>query len=162
MQRRVPEIEASEWIPRGAIGEFEIAEIGPKPQADARADWHDGDIVGHQRGHAEAADEIGGAVDAAEPFENRVGARQVVDQHPRTGAVRTGIEANARSLPEHTQIADIFRIEGAVAIAQAADKGAARFLAQNVAVWVSPADDRLFHDHGKPAGNATKKPMTGV
>src|SRR5262249_22614261 len=122
----------------------------------------DGDVVGHQRGHAEAANEIGGAVDAAEPLENRIGTGQVVDQHHGASTIRAGVEADARSLPEYAQVAGILSVKRAVAITQTADKGAARFFAQNIAVWQSPAADRLFHDHSKPAGYAAKEPMAGV
>src|ERR1700746_1629097 len=79
MKNSLMKFAALERIPRRTIGEFEITEIGPEAEADARTDRNDGDVVGHQRGHAEAADEISGAVDAAKPLENRIGAGQVVD-----------------------------------------------------------------------------------
>src|SRR6516225_3413213 len=162
LRRRIYGIARLERIPCRPIGEFEVAEIGPEAQAYARADRDDGDVVSHQRGHTEAADEIGGAVDTAEPLENRIGARKVVHQHHRARAVRAGIKTDARPLPEHAQVADILRIKRAVAVAQTANKGAARFFAQNIAVWLSPAADRLFHDHGEPAGHTAKEPMAGV
>src|SRR6516165_10786900 len=162
LRRRVYGIARLERIPRRPIGEFEVAEISPEAEADAGADRDDGDVVSHQRGHTEAADEIGGAVDTAEPLENRIGARKVVHQHHRARAVRAGIKTDSRSLPEHAQVADILRIKRAVAVAQTANKGAARFFAQNIAVWLSPATDRLFHDHGEPAGHTAKEPMAGV
>src|SRR5437899_12286116 len=58
--------ERSEWVPGRARRVFEIADIGAEPQADAGADRHQHDVVGGERGHAEAADDIGGAVDAGE------------------------------------------------------------------------------------------------
>src|ERR1700732_1892865 len=154
-------IDASERIPRRPIGEFEVAEIGAEPQTYPRTDRDDGDVVGDQRSHAKAADEIGGTIDAAEALENRVGTRQVVDQHHRARSVSAGIEADARPLPEHTQIAGVLGVERAVAITQAADKSTAGFFAQNVAVWLSPAADCLFNDHGQTAGDAAKESMAG-
>ena len=72
-----------------------------------------------------------------------VGPRQVVDQHHGARAVGAGIEAERRPLPEHAQIAGILGVERAVAVAQAADEGAAGFLAQHIAVGQAPLAARL-------------------
>src|SRR5262249_20244419 len=154
--------EALERVPRWAIGELEIAQIGAEAQAETRANRDDGDVVGNERGHAEPADEISGPIDAAETLEDRVGAGQVINQHHRARAVRAGIKADARSLPEYAQIAGVLGVERAVAIAQAADKGAAGFLAENIAVRQPPLADRLLDDHSEAAGNAAEKSMPGI
>ena len=65
-------------------------------------------------------------------------ARQIVDQHHGAGAVGAGIEAERRPLPEHPHIAGILGVERAVAVAQAADEGAAGFLAEDIAVRLAP------------------------
>src|SRR5271155_1447028 len=107
----------SEWIPRRTFGEFEVADIGAETQPDARANRHEHDIVGSQRRHAEAADEIGGSVDAAEALEYRLGPRQIVDQHHGAGAVGAGIETDRRPLPEYPQIPGVFCVKRDVAVA---------------------------------------------
>src|SRR5262249_16104478 len=66
------------------------------------------------------------------------------------------------SLPEYAQIAGVLGVERAVAIAQAADKGAAGFLAENIAVRQPPLADRLLDDHSEAAGNAAEKSMPGI
>src|SRR5665213_3227954 len=141
----------SERIPSRALGEFEIAEIGAEAKTDAGADRHQYDIIGGQCGHAEAADKIGGTVDAAEPIEDRGGLGQIVDQHHGPCAVGAGVEADAWTLPEYAQIAGVFGVKRAVAVAKAADKGAAGFLAQNIAVRLPPLAAGFLHDHSKPA-----------
>src|SRR6516165_6493145 len=156
------ESDALERVPRWAIGELEIAHIGAEAQAQTRAYRDDGDVVGNERGHAEPADEISGPIDAAETLEDRVGAGQVINQHHRARAVRAGIKADARSLPEYAQIPGVLGVERAVAITQAADKGSAGFLAENIAVRQSPLADRLLDDHSEAAGNAAEKSMPGI
>src|SRR4029077_6992195 len=49
----------SERVPCRPRGIFEIADIGAQTQSDAGADRHQHDVVGGERGHAEAADDIG-------------------------------------------------------------------------------------------------------
>src|SRR5262249_59307705 len=80
----------------------------------------------------------------------------------RARAVRAGIKADARSLPEYAQIPGVLGVERAVAITQAADKGSAGFLAENIAVRQSPLADRLLDDHSEAAGNAAEKSMPGI
>src|SRR5215813_3837327 len=154
--------EALERVPRWAIGELEIAQIGAEAKAQTRADRDNGDVVGNECGHAEPTDEISGPINAAETLEDRVGTGQVINQHHRARAVRAGIKADARSLPEYSQIAGVLGVERAVPIAQAADKGAAGFLAENIAVRQPPLADRLLDDHSEAAGNAAEKSMPGI
>src|ERR1700739_1923785 len=73
-------IFGSEWVPGRARGKFQIADIGARAQADAGADRYQHDVIGGERGHAEAADDVGGAVDADEALVDRTGRREVVDQ----------------------------------------------------------------------------------
>ena len=88
--------------------------------------------------------------------------RQVIDQHHGARAIGSGIETERRALPEHAQIAGILGVERAVAVAQAADEGAAGFLAQNVAVRLPPLAHRFLDDHGEPARDAAEKVMSGI
>ncbi len=53
----------SERIPGRARREFQITDIGTQSQPDAGADWNQHNAAGGERGHAEAADEIGRAID---------------------------------------------------------------------------------------------------
>jgi DNA-binding transcriptional LysR family regulator len=69
----------SERIPGRPRCEFEVADIGTEPQADARADRYDNDIAGAERGHAKAANDISRAVDAGEALIDRLGRRKIVD-----------------------------------------------------------------------------------
>src|ERR1700733_2093708 len=151
----------SKRIPSGTVGEFEVAEIGTKPKTDAGTDRHHGDMVGYQRRHAETANKIGRSVDAAEAVEDRLGPRQVIDQHHGARAVGAGIEADAGPLPKHAQIAGVLCIKRAVAVAQAANKGAAGFLTENIAIWFPPLADRLLDHHGKPARYPPEEAMSG-
>src|ERR1700756_3774696 len=71
----------SEWVPGRPVGEFEIADIRAEPHTDTRTDGNDDDPVRGQHGHAEAADEIGRAVDPREILVDRGSGGQVIDQH---------------------------------------------------------------------------------
>src|SRR5262249_32369612 len=101
-------------------------------------------MVCRKRRHAETANEISRAVDAAEAIENCSDLRQVVDQHHRPRTVSAGIEPDARPLPEHAHVTGISCIKRAVAIAEAADKGTARLLTQNITVRQSPLAHRFL------------------
>src|SRR6516165_7223815 len=124
----------SERVPRRAVGELEVAEIGSKPQTDTRADRNHNNMVCRKRRHAETANEVGRTGNAAEAIENRSDLRQVVDQHHRPRTVSAGVETDAWPLPEHAHVTGISCVERAVAIAEATDKGTARLLTQNIAV----------------------------
>src|ERR1700722_17319274 len=95
----------SERVPSWALREFEIAEIGTESEPDARADWHDHDIVRYDRIHSQAAAKISRAVHAAKPLENSLGSRQVVNQHHGARAVGTLIETERWPLPVHAHVA---------------------------------------------------------
>src|SRR5882762_10169696 len=88
----------SERVPGRFRRELEVAHVGAQPQPDARADRQQHDIVGGQRRHAEAADEISGAVDAAEALIDRVRGGQIVDQHHGAGPVAPDVPAERGSL----------------------------------------------------------------
>src|SRR6202453_169639 len=127
-------IRASERVPGRARGIFEIADIGAEAQAETGPDRHQHDIVRRQRGHAEAADNVGRTVDAGEALVDRIGRGQVVDQRHGAGAVAAPVESDRWSLPEDAQVTGILGVEGAFAVSQSGDKGAAAFLAEHVTV----------------------------
>ena len=118
--------------------------------------------LGRQRGHAQAADKISRAGDAAEPLINRLGARQIVDQHHGAGAVGAGIEAERRPLPVDAYVAGILGIERAVAITQTADKGAAGFFAEDIAVRLPPLIAGFLDQLRQAARDAAEKVVPGV
>ena len=138
-----------ERIPGGLRREFEIPDIGTQAQAEAGADWHHNNIVRRERRHAETTNEVGRAVDAAEAIEDRLGPRQVVDQHHGARAVGAGVEPDARSLPEHAHVTGISCVQRAVAIAQAAKSESPAI----VYITVPPDDIRVsgasIHDGNK-------------
>src|SRR5215475_9787378 len=114
---RLPARFASERVPGRARRIFEIADIGAEPQANAGTDRHQHDIVGGQRRHAEAADDVGRAVDADEALIDRLRRGQVVDQRHGARAVAAPVEADRRALPEDAQVTGILGVERAFAIA---------------------------------------------
>src|SRR5215471_19336708 len=152
----------SERVPGGRWRELQVADIGAESEAYARTNRHHDNIVRRQRGHAEPPDEIGRAIDAPEALIDRVGARQIVNEHHGAGAFAASVEANRRALPEHAQIASVAGIERALAIAQPRNERAARFLAENVAVGLSPVADRLLDDLCKPARHFPEESMAGI
>ena len=151
-----------ERVPGRLRRELQVADVGAEPQADAGADRHQHDVVGGQRRHAEAADKIGGAVDAAEALVDRAGVRQVVDQHHGAGAFAADVQADRRALPVDLQIAGILGVEHALAVAQPGDEGAAGLLAEDVAVRQAPVADRLLDDLRQPARHRAEEVVAGV
>src|SRR6478672_5674576 len=119
-------------------------------------------IGGRERRHAETADEIGRARNTEEVVENRPRLRQVVDQHHGVRTVGAIIEAKRGPLPEHTRITGIPRIEGPFAVPQTADEGAARFLAQNIAIRQAPLAYRFLDNGGEPVRDAAEEVMAGI
>src|SRR6266853_420741 len=119
-----------ERVPGRFRRELEIADIGAQPEANPRPDWHEHDVIGGQRRHAEAADKIGRAVDSTETLVDRTGVRQIVDQHHGAGAFAADIPADRWPLPVDLQIARVLRVEHAFAVAQSRHKGAASLLAE--------------------------------
>src|SRR4029077_18915312 len=143
-----PTLLGSERVPGWTLREFEIAEIGAEAEPDARADRHDHDIVRYKRRHPQAADQISRAGHAAEPLENSLGSRQVVNQHHGARAVGAVIETERWPLPVHARVARILIIKLPVAKTRAADKGAARFFAENIAVRKPPLAHHCLDDQG--------------
>src|SRR6187551_1459682 len=137
---------ASERVPGRLRRELEITEISAKPEADTGSDRNHDDVVGGERGHAEAADEVGGAVDAAEALIDRIGRRQLVNQHHGACAFAAHVEADRRPFPEHAAITGVASIELAIAIAEPDHDGAAALLAEDVAVRLTPLAEGLL-DH---------------
>src|SRR5215475_16188559 len=86
--------DQSERMPGRRRRKFEIAHIGAEPHANARADRNHDDVIHGQRRHSQAADEVGGTVDAGEALINRIGGRQVIDQHHCARAFATEVEAD--------------------------------------------------------------------
>src|SRR6516162_9071552 len=125
---------ALERVPGRRRREFEIADIGAETNSNPGADRNHDDIVHCQRRHTQAADEVGGAVDAGETLVDRVGGRQVVDQHHRARAFAAEVEAERRPLPKDPEVAGVLGVEDAFAVTQPGDHGAAGFLPQDVTV----------------------------
>src|SRR4051812_49201117 len=61
----------SEWIPRRFRRELQVSDVGAEAQADPRADRDDDNTVRGEGRHADAADEIGRAVDPTEALVDR-------------------------------------------------------------------------------------------
>src|SRR5689334_2737259 len=78
---------SSERIPGGVGREADVADVGAEAEADAGADRGDDDVAVGGEGGADAADQIGRAVDAGEAGVDVVGRLQPVDQEQRLGAV---------------------------------------------------------------------------
>ena len=152
----------SERVPGRARRELEIADIGAKAQADAGSDRNQHDVVRGQRGHPEAADNVGGAIDTGKALVDRVGCGKVVDQRHGARAVAAPVEADRRPLPVDPQVAGILGVERAFAVPQSGDKGATAFLAENVAVRQAPLADGAFDHRGEAAGDVAEKPVSGV
>src|SRR5262245_9694290 len=142
---------SSERVPSRRGREFQVAHIGAEPQAHAGANRHHHDIVRCERRHAEAANEIGRAVDAPKTLVDRVGARQIVDQHHGARAFAAQVEAERGALPVDAQVAGVARVERAFAVAQPRHEGAARLLAEDVAVRLPPVADGVLDDLCEPA-----------
>src|SRR5262245_10812760 len=119
---------ALERVPGRRAGEMQVANIGAEPQSDTRADWHQHDVAGAERGHAKATHEISGAVDAGEALIHRLGRRQLVHEDHCAGAFAAPVESDRWALPEHAAVASVAGIERAFAIAQSGDERAAGFL----------------------------------
>src|SRR5882724_6609787 len=152
----------SERVPGRARGIFEIADIGAKAQAETGADRHQDDAVGSQRGHPEAANDIGRAIDAAKALVDRIGCGEIVDKRHGTRAVAAPVEADRRPLPVDPQIAGILGIERAFAVSQSGDKGARTFLAKDIAVRQAPLADRALDHRGQAARYIAEKPVSGA
>jgi hypothetical protein len=69
--------------------------------------------------------------EARRMVKDRIGSRQVIHQHHGARAVATVVKAERGALPVYPLVPRIFGVERAVAVTQAADEGAAGFLAQN-------------------------------
>src|SRR5688500_13553805 len=157
-----PGYEKSERIPRRLRSELQIADVRAEPQADAGADWNHDDASRGQRRHADAADQIGRAVDAGEALVDRAGRRQAVDQHHGARAFAAHVPAQRRSRPVDAQVADVLRITRALAVAQSADERAAALLAQHVAVRLAPGGEVALHHTRETARHAAEKSMAGI
>src|SRR5215211_518765 len=85
---------ASERVPGWFRGELEIADVDPKPRADAGADRNHHHLVVHRRREPEAPDHIGRAIQTNKAgvkalTKERLCCGKVVDEHHRTPAIRT-------------------------------------------------------------------------
>ncbi len=72
------------------------------------------------------------------------------------------VKAERGALPVYPLVPSIFGVERAVAVTQAADEGAPSFLAQNVAVRLSPLAARLFDEGSHTLRDAAKEVMAGI
>jgi hypothetical protein len=68
----------------------------------------------------------------------------------------------AWSLPEHAHVTGISGVKRAVAIAQAADKSAARLFTKNIAIGEAPLAHRFLDNHGEAVRHAAEKMVSGV
>src|SRR5690606_38370941 len=68
---------------------------------------------------------------------------------------------DGRPLPIDFQIAGIFGVEGALAVAQTRDEGPRAFLAQDVAVRQAPLADRTFDDGCETPRDVAEEPGSG-
>ena len=128
-----PSPPSSERVPRRVRREADVADVGAEPQADAGADRrHDDAAVGDERG-ADAADEIGRAVDAGEARVELLGRFQPVDQEQRLGAVGADVGAERGPVPVDLLRAAGAHVERALAVAHAGEERAAALGAQDVA-----------------------------
>src|ERR1700733_11949861 len=152
----------SERVPGRALRKFEIADIGAEPQADAGADRNQHDVVGGERGHAEAADDIGRTVDAGEALVDRVGGRQVVDQRHGARAVAAPVEADRWPLPVDPQVAGVLGVKRSLAVAEPRDKRARTFFAEDVAVLQAPLADRAFDHRSQTARDIAEELVAGT
>src|SRR3954468_7914598 len=152
----------SEWIPGRVRGEFEIAHIGAEAQADAGTDRDHHDAARGERRHADAADEVGRAVDPGKALIDRLGGRQAVDQHHGPGAFAADIPAQRRALPVHPQVTRVLGVEGAFAIAKSANESAAALLTEDVAVRLPPGGEGALDHAGEAARDAAEEFMAGV
>src|SRR5438445_4206574 len=142
--------------------EFEIADIGAETNSDPGADRDYDDIVHRQRRHSQAADEVGRAVDACKTLVDRIGGRQIVDQHHRARAFAAEVEAERRPLPKDPEIAGVLGVEDAFAVTQPGDHRAAGFLSQHVALGQSELASRLLHDLREPPRDGAEETVTGI
>src|SRR5262249_37659377 len=108
------------------------------------------------------AHKIGRAVDTGKSLIDRLCSRQVVDQHHGSGAFAAEIPAERWPLPEHLQIAGVFRIEHAFAVAQSAEKDATRLLPHYTRVRLAPLAAVGFDHGGKPWRHGAEKAMPRV
>ena len=156
-----------EGVPGRGRRELQVTDIQPKPGADAAADRDDIDgplrnLGVRKHRHAEAADEVGRAVDPAETPEDGERTRQVIDQHHGAVAVAAEVEADRGALPVDRALAVELRVDHAVAIADAADEGAGTLLADDVAVGQAVAGDDLLDYGGEPARHLAEELMPGA
>src|SRR6185295_15119950 len=119
----------SERVPGRSGRVFQVADVGPQPQADARANRSHDDIAALLEGDADAAHEIGRSIHPAEALVHVPGIAQIVDQHHDLGAFGARVVANRGPLPVNAVGAGVARIEHALPVAQARDEGAAGLLA---------------------------------
>src|SRR5215213_4380560 len=137
---------ASERVPGWFRGELQIADVDPKPRADAGADWNHNHLVVHRRREPEASDHIGRAVQTnkagVKPIsKERLCGGKVVHEHHRAPAIPAEVKAQRRPLPVDPALACIAGVEHPFTKAQATKDRCRGFLAHDVAVRFTPAAD---------------------
>src|SRR5713101_7054423 len=156
------EASRSERIPGRLRREFEVADIGAEPHADAGANRNHHDAVRGQYRHPQPAHEIRRAVDAAEALVHRLRRRQIVDQHHGAGPFAADVPTERGTLPIDPQIAGVLGVQRAFAVTQPADESAAGFLAEDVAVVQAPLAHRPLDDLRQAARNPAEELVTRV
>src|SRR5690242_12154024 len=147
----------SEGIPGRVRRKLEITNVGAKPQANPRADRHNDNVARGQRRHAEATDEIGGAIDTSKALIDRAGRWQAIDEHHGTSPLATVVETHGWTFPEHAPVARVLGVELAVAVSQTNHKSAAAFLTENITIGLTPAADSRFNDLRQAPRNGSEE-----
>src|ERR671925_1368614 len=131
------------------VGELEIAEVGPEPQADAGPDRREHYGAPFQEGDADAADEIRRPVDAAKAGKHVFGGAEIIDQKHDAGPVEAKVIAKRWTLPIHFPFVDRLRHEPPLAVTQTRQQSASAFAAKNIAIGPAIALERIFDNAGK-------------
>src|SRR6185295_8171951 len=97
----------------------QVADVGAQAEADAGPDGGERHAAGLLIVHAQAADEIGRALDAREALEDRHRVVQVVAEREDPAGVAAEVPADRRALPEHLHRLATLHVEQAAAVAGA-------------------------------------------
>ena len=152
----------SKRVPGGSPGVFEVADVGAEAQPHAGPDRGDDDRTALQERQADAADQIGRAIDAAEALMDLLGVAQVVDEDHHLGAFGACIPADRRPLPVDAVGAGVLGVEGALAVAQPGHERAAGILAQNVAVRAALLLEGVLNHAGEPLADRAEEAVAGL
>src|SRR5215217_6657278 len=116
----------SERVPSWFGGELEVADVDPKPRADAGADRNHYHLVVHRRREPEASNHIGRPIQAnkagVKPIpKQRLCGGEIVDEHHGAPAIPAEVKAQRRPLPVDPALARVAGVEHPFTKAQAAE-----------------------------------------